>query len=61
MSYDWSQAESGLLLLADKGILIQRKRLGERKREIKTAGKLPEAVWSWKPCVEGACKWRLQE
>ena len=61
MPYCWSQAEPGLLLLADKGILIQRKRLRERKREVKMAGKLPEAVWSWKACVEGAFKWRLQE
>ena len=49
-----SQAESGLLLPADKEILIQTKRLRERKREVKMAGKVPEAVWSQKAWEEGA-------
>lgn len=43
-----------MLLLVDKEILIQRKRLRERKREVKMAGKLPEAVWSQKAWEEGA-------
>ena len=37
-----------MLLLVDKEILKQRKRLRERKREAKMAVKLPEAVWSQK-------------
>jgi len=48
-----SQAESGLLLLADKKILIQRKKLRERKRGVKMAGKVPEAVWSQRPGRKG--------
>ena len=48
-----SQAESGLLLLADKEILIQRKRLRERTRGMKMAGKVPEAVWSQRPGKKG--------
>ena len=48
-----SQAESGLLLLEDKKILIQRKKLRERKRGVKMAGKVPEAVWSQRPGRKG--------
>ena len=43
-----------MLLLVDKEILKQRKRLRERKREAKMAVKLPEAVWSQKAWEEGA-------